>query len=103
MTRLAAIAGLALAGALPAQAQNVGKAEFVMSSDLSDRGFKPFETGDVGQVVYGMRKERTIYLCFIVDTPQLQKRREQVLLSFVHGKSKDRTVPNIPVACIPTE
>ncbi len=102
MRRLAAFAFAAL---LPvsAHALEVGEAEYVYSSDLLADGFTPFAVSSVGQAIYGLRNDTTLYLCFIADTGDAQAMRQATLLAELRGEDPDRTVPNIPVVCILTQ
>jgi hypothetical protein len=88
---------------MAASAIDVGAAEFVFVSELTDRGFAPFATSAAGNASFGMTDGTDLYLCFIADNLEAQAERQQALIAEIAGAGADRTVPNIPVVCVLTQ
>lgn len=96
----------AVAAAVPgiAAAAEPGRADYATSADLVAAGAEPFAVSGVGNAIYGLRRDRDLYLCFIADTPQAQSERQQKLLAEIAGgATDDRSVPSIPVLCVMTQ
>ncbi|MCK0148764.1 hypothetical protein MWU54_01915 [Marivita sp. S6314] len=86
-----------------AMAVDVGMSDYKFVSDLTAEGFETFGTGGAGNTVFGMTNGTDIYLCFLLDTPNDQTKRQTALLSELSGGSSDRAIPNIPVVCVMTQ
>lgn len=100
MIRIGCILALCAA---PALASEAGKSDFVYVSDLAAQGFEPFATSSTGGATFGMQKGTDLYLCFIADNMTDSAIRQQALVAELNGENPDRTVPNIPVACVLTQ
>ncbi len=87
----------------PASATEIGVSEFVYSSDLLAQGFEPIAVSSTAGAVYGLRKGQELYLCVIADTDASGRQRTRVLKQVIDGSVEDRTLPNIPIACILTQ
>ncbi len=97
-------AAIALAALFPlsANAMDVGRSDYVFSSDLALQGFEPF-AATTGNAVYGMKKGADMYLCFIADNGDFANERQAKLLAEIKGEALARDVPNIPVVCVLTQ
>lgn len=86
--------------AFSASAFEVGQSHFVFVSDLAAEGYEPFASTSTSKALFGMKKGNAMYLCFSADAQTLQAQRRETLLAHVQGRSTDRLVPNILVACV---
>lgn len=103
MMRAALISGLLACSAQAAMAVEVGTSDYMFASELSAKGFAPFGTGGSGNTLFGMTNGSDIYLCFLLDTPSDQAKRQTALLAELDGGTADRAIPNIPVVCVMTQ
>jgi hypothetical protein len=103
MIRGALISGLLACAAPMAMAVEVGTSDYMFVSDLSAKGFEAFGTGGSGNTLFGMTDGSDIYLCFLLDTPTDQSKRQTALLAELDGGSAERAIPNIPVVCVMTQ
>lgn len=101
MFRASVLAALALCPGIALA--DTGSADYAFVSELAADGFEPFATSQSGNVSFGMRKDTTMYLCFIIDTTENQNRRQTVLLEERAGNAPARAVPNIPLVCVLTQ
>ena len=89
--------------ASPALAAETGTSDFVYVSDLAAQGFAPFATSSTGGATFGMHDGPDFHLCFIADNMTDAAVRQHTLVAELNGDNRDRTVPNIPVACVLTQ
>ena len=47
-----------------------------------------------------MKRNTDMYLCFLADNQENQEARWDVLIASLEDNNANRTMPNIPVACI---
>jgi hypothetical protein len=88
---------------LSAAALDLGSSEYVFVSGLAGDGSAPFAMRSLGDTSFGMTCGTDQHLCFIADTMQAPAVRQQTLLADIARKTRDCTVPNIPVVCILTQ
>lgn len=101
--RYAITAMLALcATAAPAE-MKIERTEFVFSKDLIEQGAAPFPVSGTGGAIFGLRRDKDLWLCFLADTEDAAAERQETLMAEIRGDSPDREVPNIPVACVLTQ
>jgi hypothetical protein len=50
-----------------------------------------------------MMRDTDMYLCFLADNEENQATRRDVLIANMQDDNANRTLPNIPVACILTQ
>ena len=103
MIRAVLISGLLACSGAAVSALEVGTSEYRFASELSADGFAPFGTGGSGNTLFGMSNGSDIYLCFLLDTPADQGKRQTALLAELDGSAADRAIPNIPVVCVMTQ
>ena len=84
----------------PVAAMETGRGDFAFVSELAADGFEPFAASGVAKSLFGMKKGDDMFLCFLADSKTLQVQRQDVLLAYIQGRSKERTVPDIPVVCV---
>ena len=86
--------------AFSASALEVGQSHFAFVSELAAEGYEPFASSSTGKALFGMKKGNTMFLCFSADAQTLQAERRETLLAHMQGRSTDRLMPNIVVACV---
>ena len=86
--------------AFSASALEIGQSHFAFVSELAAEGYEPFASSSTGKALFGMKKGNTMFLCFSADAQTLQAERRETLLAHMQGRSTDRLMPNIVVACV---
>lgn len=84
----------------PVAAMEAGRGDFAFVSELAADGFEPFAASGVAKSLFGMKKGDDMFLCFLADSKTLQVQRQETLLAYIQGRSKERAVPDIPVVCV---
>ena len=79
--------------------QQVGTSDFVYVSELASDGFQPFPISGVANASFGMMKNTDMYMCFIADTPENQKKRRTILIESFQDDEKSKEIPNIAIVC----
>lgn len=80
--------------------QQVETSNFAYASELAINGFQPFPVSSVANASFGMMNEADMYICFIADTPEKQKKRQKVIIAALKDDAKSRELPNIDFVCI---